>query len=273
MEAHLQFGDRSVGIAFQSNENLADVANSFAKAYGIERMADKIEAVIRNFRADHSSQTELEEDETVPKVVVYYRISDQAIPENSAQEHRKPRPSFIKDDTCLFNALRAFSGMGAAESKTTCTDELPPVLWWADFHVIADTVSDTTYNWLKKVLEKAEHITKSDTCNNGLKKHSRFNLSRTTFGHGAGSFKFALDLALEKPSDTIAYFLEDDYLHVQSALAALREGITIADYVSLYDHPDKYVNTGSTNSRGTAGGAYVTSGGEISRYTLPAPLH
>lgn len=62
-------------------------------------------------------------------------------------------------------------------------------------------------------------------------------------------------------------------LHLPNALTALREGISIADYVSLYDHPDKYVTAGFTNSRGTPGGHHTQHGGEMSHIRLTKSAH
>lgn len=56
----------------------------------------------------------------------------------------------------------------------------------------------------------------------------------------AGSFRHALKLALEREDDELIYFCEDDYLHLGSAPQLLKEGIKRAEYVTLYDHPDKY---------------------------------
>jgi len=38
------------------------------------------------------------------------------------------------------------------------------------------------------------------------------------------------------------YFSEDDYLYTREAPKIIEEGLTISDYSSGYDHPDKYVN-------------------------------
>jgi hypothetical protein len=56
----------------------------------------------------------------------------------------------------------------------------------------------------------------------------------------AGSFRAALEMATECEDDELIYFCEDDYLHQHGVEKILEEGIKRADYVSLYDHPDKY---------------------------------
>lgn len=57
----------------------------------------------------------------------------------------------------------------------------------------------------------------------------------------AQSFLFTLSQALYCPDDTLIYFVEDDYLHLPISHTLLQEGIASGvDYISLYDHPDKY---------------------------------
>lgn len=46
--------------------------------------------------------------------------------------------------------------------------------------------------------------------------------------------------SLRLPPDDIVVILEDDYAVAAGWEQAIKEGLQIADYVSLYDHPDKY---------------------------------
>jgi hypothetical protein len=58
----------------------------------------------------------------------------------------------------------------------------------------------------------------------------------------AGALLFCIEEALKLPDEEIVYFVEDDYLHLGNAYQVLKEGISVADYVTLYDHPDKYTH-------------------------------
>jgi hypothetical protein len=63
-------------------------------------------------------------------------------------------------------------------------------------------------------------------------------------GTEAGAFLWLLDYiaSLSLDPDTVVYIVEDDYLHRPFWVEILREGFSIdqADYVTLYDHRDKY---------------------------------
>ena len=91
----------------------------------------------------------------------------------------------------------------------------------SDVTVVADNVRDETMAWLEGL---------------GLRQ-----IVRTALGN-SGSFWAAFQHALTFPDDAIVYFVENDYLHREGARQILLEGFGIADYVTLYDHPDKYVD-------------------------------
>jgi hypothetical protein len=72
------------------------------------------------------------------------------------------------------------------------------------------------------------------------------NIVKADGGTDCKSFTKLLDHVkeLDIPDDDIIYFVEDDYLHRTGSLDILREIFTSSniDYVSLYDHADKYVH-------------------------------
>ena len=152
------------------------------------------------------------------KVKVYYRLSDHG--------YQKIKPDFINNEKCLNNFLRNFM-----ELKNT------DLVHDDDIIVIADGVSDNTFDWLK---------------------NKNINVERTQFGSGGHSWNYTLDEAVKLEDDTIVYFVEDDYLHLPNSRNILIEAFTQlgAHYVSLYDHPDKYIDA----DRG--GNPYIRGGGE-----------
>jgi hypothetical protein len=58
----------------------------------------------------------------------------------------------------------------------------------------------------------------------------------------AKSFLYIIQFAIDNfDRDELVYLVEDDYLHLNGAPLALGEAINLqADYLTLYDHPDKY---------------------------------
>ncbi len=79
------------------------------------------------------------------------------------------------------------------------------------------------------------------------------------------SFVYALDLAVQHPDEQIVYLVEDDYLHMPDAERIIIEGLEKADYVSLYDHPDKYMSPGPN--------PLVRDGGEDTKVILTRSTH
>lgn len=94
-------------------------------------------------------------------------------------------------------------------------------------------------------------------------------LVKVNNGSGAGTFRSALDLAIEENSDKdIVYLLEDDFLHKPEASKIIEEGIkTFNTYTTGYDHPDKYIN------KDQGGNPFVESGGEATRLVLTENSH
>lgn len=75
-------------------------------------------------------------------------------------------------------------------------------------------------------------------------QQSRYPVVTIDEGTEAGSFLRLLEYVESRSfsADTILYFVEDDYLHKQGWDQVLLEAFTLpfADYVTLYDHRDKY---------------------------------
>jgi len=143
--------------------------------------------------------------------------------------YNKVKPDYITNEICLRNFVDVF---------------LPN-----DFIIIADNISEDT----KKMI--LEYI--PEDC-----------IQYVKVGHGAGTFNLALDLALTYDDNEIVYFIENDYLHTLDAKKILKEGFDIgASFVSLYDHPDKYL----APDRG--GNPYCDGGAEDTRVYLTSNSH
>ena len=145
--------------------------------------------------------------------------------------YSKVKPDYINNENCLKNALEVFP--------------------WNeyDWSIIADNISEETNNMIQRYI-------------------SRDHINYVSVGHGAGTFNLALDYALTLPDDEIVYFLENDYLHREGSLEALKEGLSLgASFVSLYDHPDKYIDP----SHG--GNPYCEGGAEDTRVYLTKSCH
>lgn len=113
-------------------------------------------------------------------------------------------------------------------TKEKCLSNLVSIMRKQDqLTVVADNISEETYKMIIKVVPPETTI------------------HRTQLGHGALSFNFALQLAVEDVTnkDESYYFVEDDYLHTSQALDVIEDGLTLGfDYITGYDHPDKYID-------------------------------
>lgn len=119
--------------------------------------------------------------------------------------------------------------------------------------IVADAVSAESESMLKKTASLHDFETIFLQNRNGS----------LTFGH-------VLDFALRHNGDDILYFVEDDFLHLPGSKRLLLEAFreTEADYVTLYDHPDKYIDR-----KGGGPNPFVRHGGEKTRVIVTNSAH
>lgn len=97
---------------------------------------------------------------------------------------------------------------------------------------------------LKQSHQDSNNIVKLSVFADRIKINPSINIKQiqNTKAHGnSETFLEVMQYALDnyEPED-IVYFVEDDYIHRGNWNRVLVEGLERADYVSLYDHPDKY---------------------------------
>ena len=133
-------------------------------------------------------------------------------------------------------------------TKQHCLENCIDVFGKENITVIGDTLNEETK---KFVIKK------------GLK------LVEVENGTGSGTFRDALDLAIqENNSGEMVYLLEDDFLHLPPSARLLEEGITRAPlYTTLYDHPDKYIN------KDQGGNPQIEQRGEVTRLIKTDSVH
>lgn len=143
--------------------------------------------------------------------------------------YNKVKPDYINNEACLANAVKVFDD--------------------CEWSIIADNVSEETNSMIQKYVPRSEI----------------FYVDR---GNGAATFNIALDEALKMPDNDTVYFLENDYLHKPDSRVIIEEGFTLgASFVSLYDHPDKYL------SPDKGGNPYCQGGAEDTRVYLTDSVH
>jgi hypothetical protein len=121
----------------------------------------------------------------------------------SDNSYKKQKLIGATKEVCLINFMKAFH-------------EIPMT-------IIADKCSEETHCMLSEV-------------------NKNHNTVSTDYGN-AGSLRHAIELAISECEDNeVIYFAEDDYLHLRNSPTLIKEGIKRSEYVTLYDHPDKYTS-------------------------------
>jgi glycosyltransferase involved in cell wall biosynthesis len=145
--------------------------------------------------------------------------------------YKKEKPDYINNENCLKNFCNVFFD------------------YIYDIIILADNCSDDTLTMIKKYIDP-------------------INIRKVSVGHGAGTFNLALDEALRWDDNETIYFVENDYLHKPNSQKIIEEGLNLgAAFVSLYDHPDKYLPPNQ------GGNPYCEGGAEDTRVYLTKSTH
>jgi hypothetical protein len=145
--------------------------------------------------------------------------------------YKKEKPEYINNENCLKNFCNVFFD------------------YIYDIMILADNCSDDTLTMIKKYIDP-------------------INIRKVSVGHGAGTFNLALDEALRWDDNETIYFVENDYLHKPNSQKIIEEGLNLgAAFVSLYDHPDKYLPPNQ------GGNPYCEGGAEDTRVYLTKSTH
>ena len=142
---------------------------------------------------------------------IFYRLSDGSYP--------KVRFDNATKRNCLVNFLDKF--MFHYGRDYYVTDELI---------LVADNVKDETMTWIESLLKEY-----------GVGRVETLRIMRTNAGSSAGSFRIVMEEALKLDDNEVVYFVEDDYAHLPNSRTVLMEGLDKSHYVTLYNHPDKYI--------------------------------
>lgn len=143
--------------------------------------------------------------------------------------YNKVKPDYINNENCLSNFCKHFSD--------------------CDITIIADNISDNTYDMICKYTKES-------------------NITNVYEGNGAATFNIALTEALKLNDSECVYFVENDYIHLPNSCNVLQEGLDFGiAYVTLYDHPDKYLDPS------LGGNPYCQGGAENTKVFLTHSTH
>ena len=144
-------------------------------------------------------------------LLVVYRISSGG--------YKKEKPDYITKESCLWNFVRCLQDYVSSRPNYASRWQL---------RVICDNCSSS----LRQFVSATTSALPS----------GRVTIVETSHGNGAASFRDGLAHATrpEYVDSCGVYFVEDDYLHTQGAIESILEGLSLADFSTGYDHPDKY---------------------------------
>ena len=163
---------------------------------------------------------------------VIYRISDGGQTDPNGNKQNKGRPDYFNKRKLLESCIGIFG--------------------ISNMYIVADNVTDDTLNYLTTLMNDTTRIFK------------------TEFKSGALSFLYAVELAIRTFNDNeIVYLVEDDYIHRKNCDLVIEDAFNNPEinYVTAYDHPDKYINPSN------GGNPYVQNGAEMSKVFVGTYAH
>jgi len=165
-------------------------------------------------------------------LICIYRFSDGGQSAPDGKKQNKQRPEYFNKRKFFINFINEFGTKNLI--------------------IIADNVTADSITFLSKYI-------------------SNDNIIQTDLKSGALSFLKSVNTIIDKyktySDNTPVYLVEDDYIHRSNSKKVLLEGLKISDYVTLYDHPDKYLLPQN------GGNPYVINGGERSIVYLTETVH
>ena len=171
-------------------------------------------------------------------IKVIYRISDGGQTDPQGNKQQKGRPHYFNKRKLLVDCINEFG--------------------IENFLIVADNTTDETFSFIKELFTLR-----------GLNADSL--IFNTNFKSGALSFLYAVELAIStyKNTEQIVYLVEDDYVHKSGCNKVIEDAfnINVVNYVTAYDHPDKYINPQN------GGNPYVQNNSEFTNVFLGKYSH
>ena len=125
-----------------------------------------------------------------------------------------------------------------------------------DLVCFADNVSQESLTWLYDTI-------------------SASRVMQTNLNSSLKAFQYMLQLLADDSTtdkSCIIYFIDGFVVHAPVSPFCIKEGLQLADYVTLIDSPDKYVNSGSVFNQ-TVGGSLIWGNGEWTRLIFTMHTH
>jgi len=145
---------------------------------------------------------------------------------NSAPSKNKARPPYFSKEACLTNFVRSIQ----------YRDDVRLAIFLDSVNSPGESIDNI--HWLAQLID--QYDLDVDQISSPLNGGTEANSFRYVLDYTHIAYDYAWDI--DHAEEDIIYFVEDDYLHAMGWPDIMMEGFSIPgiDYVTLYDHNDKY---------------------------------